>query len=109
MRLKYGNKWTACLSKHRHQSKLEADLCNRLMSMKQKKEIKSYDIQCSFDLFGPDGQLICKHIVDFMVVMPDGRIEIVEAKGVKTSVWRIKHKLFKSCYPEFLYRIVERR
>ena len=114
---KYHNKKTTCLSRHRHDSKFEANYCNRLLAMQQRGEIKSYKIQHSFDLKIKD-ELICRHVVDFLVfnnrylegaiVLP-GDIEAHEAKGFRTDVWEIKRKLFKAVYPTIPYIVISKK
>lgn len=43
-------------------------------------------------------QLICKYVLDFKVTYEDGRIEYVDVKGVRTSVYSIKKKLVEALY-----------
>lgn len=118
---KYGNHKVHCLSKHLHDSKLEANYCNRLLAMKQKKEIFDYRTQISFEMVVAE-QHICSHIVDFLIYLkPEsmladiaqvifqcsaGLIEVHDTKGVKTDVFIIKHKLFKALYPHIEYKII---
>lgn len=112
-RPKYGNHKVCCLSKHNHDSKLEANYCNRLLAMKQKREIISYDVQVPIEL-NVNGVLVCKHIVDFMIQFPNKspfiplpyQTECHDTKGVKTKDWVIKHKLFKALYPDIKYVVV---
>lgn len=104
---KYGNIRKQCFSQHLHASKLEANYCNRLLAMRQKGEIGAFDIQVSFDLYGPNRELICTHVVDF-VVWINGRREVHETKGHATDVWRIKKKLFEANYPDIKYLVVRR-
>jgi len=41
---------------------------------------------------------ICKYIADFKVTYADGRVEIVDVKGVRTDVYRLKKKLVEAQY-----------
>ena len=93
-----------CFAKHLHASKFEADYCNRLLSMLQAKEIHSYRVQVPYELYAG-----IKHIVDFVVTYPDGRIEIHETKGFFTQASRIKVKLFKDKYPDLAYKLITKR
>lgn len=104
---KYRNQKTMCLSKHDHDSKLEANYCNRLLAMKQSGEIHSYGVQQSFDL-KIDDILICRHIVDFFVRVKSECFEAHEIKSkiTKTASWSIKHKLFKALYPHIKYEVI---
>lgn len=51
-----------------------------------------------------NGVKICKYIADFEVTYADGRVEIVDVKGVRTDVYRLKKKLVEAQYG---IRIVE--
>lgn len=104
---KYRNQKAVCLSKHNHDSKLEANYCNRLLAMKQNKEIVDYDVQQSFDL-KINGIVICRHVVDFFVHICLLEFEAHDTKGMKTDVWRIKHKMFQVLYPTIKYVVVEK-
>lgn len=105
---KFRNKKTFCLSRHEHDSKFEANYCNRLLAMKQKKEIADYDIQVPFD-FIVVSQLICRHFVDFVVYKSLTDIECHETKGCRTAVWEIKRKLFRALYPTIPYIVISKR
>lgn len=45
-----------------------------------------------------NGKKICKYIADFRVTYADGRIEVVDVKGVRTGVYRLKKKLVEAQY-----------
>lgn len=45
-----------------------------------------------------NGVKICKYIADFKVTYADGRVEIVDVKGVRTDVYRLKKKLVEAQY-----------
>lgn len=40
------------------------------------------------------------YIADFLVTYKDGRQAVIDVKGVKTEVYRIKKKLFEYKYPD---------
>ncbi len=105
-RNKYHNIKKICLSRHMHDSKLESNYCNRLLSMKQKGEIKDFSSQRTFELFGARGEIICKHIVDFVVFLHTGEIQVHECKGMATQVFRLKKRLFEVCYPQIKYYVI---
>jgi len=106
---KYGNKKSMCLLKHTHDSKGEANYCNRLLAMKQNGEIVDFLTQVIFLL--PGG---IRHIVDFYVKVKEYNFseaqvcgfEVHEFKGFKTDVWRIKKKLFEESYPHIPYKVI---
>lgn len=108
-RAKYGNHKIRCLSKHLHDSKLEANHCNSLMADMKSGKVLSYECQVPFEM-KVNGILICKHIVDFMVLRTktEHLYEVHECKSfiTKTAAWSIKHKLFKALYPSIPYIIV---
>ena len=111
---KYRNKNQKCFKGHIHDSKFEAEYCNRLLAMVQRGEIGYYEIQSSFDLFA-NGQLICRHIVDFLVFKKayvegsaSSDLEAHEVKGFKTEAWRLKRKLFMANYPNIPYKVISR-
>lgn len=45
-----------------------------------------------------NGKKICKYIADFKVTYANGRVEIVDVKGVRTDVYRLKKKLVEAQY-----------
>lgn len=104
---KYSNKWTECRQHHQHQSKLEARYCDRLQLLLKAKEIYHYTTQMSFELM-VEGQHICNHIVDFVVIKKDAA-EIHEIKGYPTEVWKLKKRLFEIMYPQYKYIVLNRK
>ena len=85
-------------------SKLEADYYIRLKLLKRAGEIQSFTLQPEYlllDGFKKDGKVHrpIKYIADFEIKHNDGTIEVVDTKGVKTQVFRIKEKLFHYRYP----------
>ena len=103
---KYGNKSCQCIMKHWHDSVLEATHCNKLYAMATRKEIKGYKIQKTFAL-DVKGEHICDMRVDFWVIGNDGKEYVVESKGFKTEIWRLKWKLFCAIHPKIDYVIWE--
>jgi len=47
---------------------------------------------------GPDRQEVCKYEADFSFFELDGRFRVVDVKGFKTPIYRLKKKLFRACY-----------
>ncbi len=105
---KYKAKATVCVSGHKHPSRLEAAVCNRLAMMGKGGLIKAFETQVKFRLFGINEGFICNHIVDFLVETKDGRKEVWEAKGLALPAWKIKAKLFQDNYPEIKYVVVKK-
>ena len=50
------------------------------------------------------------HKPDFLVELPDGRIEVHERKGgqaTKTEAWGLRRKIFEANYPHITYRVFD--
>lgn len=105
MRGKYNNRSCTCNQNHKHDSRGEAVYCDRLALLQRAGEIMDYTIQKIFPL-KVNGKKVCSHRVDFLVREKNGVICVHEYKGMVTQTWRIKYKLFLSCYPEIPYRII---
>ncbi len=87
-----------------HDSRFEAEYCNRLLVMKQKGEVQEYKVQVKFELAKG-----INHIIDFFVWRwENGKIiqEVHETKGVWTAVARLKKKLFEERYPYLPYIVI---
>ncbi|MFA7132899.1 MAG: DUF1064 domain-containing protein [Bacteroidales bacterium] len=82
-------------------SKKEADYCCILdllqKAIKDSDRVISYEKQVPFQIILNDKK-ICKYYADFKVVYGDGRIEIVDVKGFKTDIYRLKKKLVEAQY-----------
>lgn len=103
-RPKYRNRSGMCSANHWHQSILEADECSCLFLQQKAKAIKSYEIQKRFD-FVVNEKKITTHLVDFYVTENNGKVYVIETKGMETELWRIKKKLFEALYPEIPYLV----
>jgi hypothetical protein len=55
--------------------------------------------------FEVNGVMICRHYPDFYIELPSGKKKFVEAKGVKTPTFNIKHRLTLALFPEIDYLI----
>lgn len=45
-----------------------------------------------------NGKKVCKYIADFEVIYADGRVEIIDVKGMKTSIYNLKKKLVEALH-----------
>lgn len=81
----------------RYASKLEARCAAELDLRRRAGEIVSWEPQVPVDIM-VDGEKVCRYIVDFRAVMPDGSVEWIEAKGMWTDAAKLKAKLFKAAY-----------
>ena len=89
---KYHNKRTMLDGKMRasiHETNRYAEL--RLME--KAKEVTRFFEQIAFQLPGNIAS-----IADFVILWPDGRYTVEDAKGVRTDVYKIKKKLMKATY-----------
>jgi len=106
---KYRNVRCRCNANHMHDSKGEAGYCNDLALQVKAAVIMKYESQIRFDLHGKDGKKVGAHYVDFLIHHFDGKKEVNEYKGVKTSVWKLKKALFESEYPEIPYIVIRHK
>ena len=88
-------------------SKAERDYYAQLMLMLKTRTILGVERQVKFDLI-IGAKLICRHIVDFVVIDKAGR-SVHEVKGMETAVWRLKKKLFEALYPAIPYVVIKPR
>lgn len=103
---KYNNRKVE-LDGHTFDSQMEADYYLQLKLREKAGEILFYRLQPEYLLqpeFEKDGK---KHraiwyIADFEIHHNDGSIEVVDVKGVRTQVFRIKEKMFHKRYPHKL-------
>ena len=100
---KFGNVKTEYNGKT-YDSKLEASYAHIIDHKIKNGEIKSVVAQYPMPV-KINGVKICKYVADFMVTFPDNRVEIWDAKGVETSIFKLKWKLVKALYPEFGFEI----
>ena len=70
-----------------------------LMKARGKYGVKAWSGQPRFPMV-VNGHKICTYIADFLVTYGDGRQEVVDVKGMETSVFRLKKKLYAALYPD---------
>lgn len=85
----------------KYMSKKEAEYAMTLDSLKKasnkKDRVISFENQPPFPIF-INGIKVFTYISDFKVFYADGRVEIVDVKGVKTDVYRLKKKCVQAQY-----------
>lgn len=101
---KYGAKKTT-IDNIKFDSKAEAMYYSKLKLLKQGKCIKSFECQPEFMLlpsFKKNGKSHrgIKYVADFKIIHLDGSIEIVDVKGVRTEVYKMKKKMFEYNFPD---------
>lgn len=87
---------------------------NRYCELKQLQRagiVQSFACQvlyCAFDAFEKKGEKYraITYVADFVVIYPDGRVEVEDTKGKYTEVFRIKQKLFEARYTDLELRVI---
>jgi hypothetical protein len=100
---KYGNKKQSFKGRVYH-SRLEAGFAMWLDSLLREGRIREVIPQYKLYLI-VNGYDITTHIVDFFVVLDNGKKVFVEAKGFRDKVWPIKKKLTEALYPGIPYLV----
>lgn len=81
-------------------SKREAQYAAELERLKSNGEISGWLEQVPVKL--PGG---IKYVCDFMLIMADGTVKLVEIKGMETPAWKLKLRLLAECRPEIFARL----
>lgn len=87
----------------RYRNKWERSYAQHLDLRKYIKEIQCYRYEALVFRLAPNTYL---H-PDFLVTMPDGRMEIHEVKGHKREKWWARFKIAKEMFPWFTWRVVK--
>ena len=82
-------------------SKKEAEFAQTLDTLKKAKNLRErvilYTCQSKYPVF-INGIKICDYIADFVVTHADGWTEVVDVKGYKTAMYRLKKKMVEAYY-----------
>jgi len=89
-----------------YDSKHEATVAADIDLLVKSGSVVKVEPQKTFYLYGKNGGRVCTHRPDFVLTFKDGHEEVWEAKGVATSIWRLKLKLFTDNYPELVYVVI---
>lgn len=86
-------------------SKTEADYYIYLVEQKVDGKIDSFELQPTFELqpaFKKNGKLFRKieYIADFEITHLDGKLEVIDVKGMITPEFSLKRKLFEYTFPD---------
>lgn len=87
-------------------SRAEAEYYSKLKLMQRAGKILRFELQPEYVLqegfYARSGERIrpIKYIADFLVYYADGHKEVVDVKGMKTEVYKLKRKWFLHKYPE---------
>ena len=109
---KYNNKKTV-VDDIVFDSKNESLYYESLKDMKEKGLIKDYELQPKYLLqesFVKDGKKYraITYIADFKVINNDGSFYVVDIKGMLTTEFKIKMKLFNYKYPNIELKLISR-
>ena len=82
-------------------SKKEAEYYNSLKLLVRAGELDSFGRQTRFVVTeGDDKTRATEYVTDFILLFPDKTYKIVDVKGVKTEVFKLKMKSLKEKYPK---------
>lgn len=110
---KYGNQ--SCeVDGIRFSSQLEARYYQRLKLLQRIGEVtdiklqEPYILQPAYEL--PDGTKVreIKYVADFVVSFSDGRKQVVDTKGMRTPIYKLKKKMLLYKYPDIDFVEVEK-
>ena len=92
-------------------SQKEADFYCELKMLRMAGEVIDFERQVTFELqpkFKHSGKTerAIKYIADFVVKYKDGRTVVVDVKGDKTDVYRIKRKMLLYKHPDMIFEEV---
>lgn len=92
-------------------SRKEANYYCELKMLKQAGEVLEIELQVPYELqpkYWYKGKAIraITYVADFMVTYADGRIEVIDTKGVRTEAYKIKKRLLLYQYPGIDFREV---
>jgi hypothetical protein len=91
-------------------SRKEANYYCNLKLRKRAGDIKDFELQPKFVLLEKDKDRVTgrgiKYIADFKITYSDGSVEVVDVKGYKTQVYKLKKKLLLKKYPDINFREV---
>lgn len=86
-------------------SKKEAAEYGKLKLLERIGKVQQLELQPAFELHAPSGEVLGKYKADFRFIDQEGRSRVVDVKGVKTPVYRLKKKMVEA---EYGIRIEER-
>jgi len=103
---KYGNtrsSYNGRVFASKHEASAAAQLDMLRFAKDPKQRVGSVEYQYRMPIV-VNGVKICDYIADFFVKFADGHIEVQDAKGFRTDVYKLKKKMVKAVYG---YDIVE--
>lgn len=102
--------YTVTVNNISFQSIMESRFYLRLLEMKAAKQIKSYELQVTYELQPKfkdktSGKTVraITYIADFVITDSNNKIIVVDVKGKETDVFKLKKKLFQYKYPHIRF------
>ncbi len=86
-------------------SQMEGNYYQELLSLQREGTVSEIECQPKFIL--QDKPKIV-YIADFRVTFTNGEIVIVDVKGVETSTFRVKKRMFEAKFPEYRLQVITR-
>lgn len=114
---KYGAKKTTANDGIKRDSKYEASVADELLLRKQTKDIKDYESQFKVEMWAYDQNGIkamkVTHKIDFRILHNDGSYELLEAKGLETSDYKMRRNWLETFWLPFnkdhIYTVIKQR
>lgn len=91
---KYNNKKTI-IDGITFDSKAEGEYYKTLLQLKNAGQVSKIELQKPFKIV-VNGVLICTYRADFEVHYANGKVEVVDVKGMKTAIYNLKKKLMQA-------------
>ena len=79
----------------------EMNAAKKLDAMRKAKSSRDRVVNVEYQVKFPiimNKAKICDYVADFVVEFADGHIDVIDAKGVRTSVYRLKQKMMKAVH-----------
>lgn len=93
VRVRWNDRW--------FDSKYELDAAKKLEASRKAKvardRVVKLEYQVRFAIIMRKTK-ICDYVADFVVEYADGRVDVIDAKGVKTAVYNLKKKMLKAVH-----------
>ena len=93
-------------------SKKEANYYSYLLALKERGEIDNIKMQVEYLLqpsfIRENGEKVTniKYYADFVVTYKDGTTEVIDVKGLRTDVYKMKKKMLLDMYPNINFKEV---
>jgi hypothetical protein len=102
---KFGAVRTQARDGIRRDSKFEAGIADELLMRKAGGDILDYDSQYKVEMWAYDQNgkkaMMVKHRIDFRIHHKDGSFELLEAKGVETSDYKMRKRWLETFWLPF--------